>query len=682
MKRAFVRLSFLFALAVNGGAAWAALPPTEVPAIEPQATSAQTTDAAPAQPAEGAGASDAVPDDREASFLPSPVDLKTGLPKAPEKKSAAAPAEDSPIKTEMAPMSPERNNGKIDLGAPVSSKILADVDPESVGLLSEQDGGLGASMWAGTPRPLVDALLPQLTLPTASPTLNALARRLLLTTAAVPDPLAGSAKAAKNLTSMRIQKLVALGDVGEAWKMAALVKPEMLDPETTRLLTEAEIIGPDQKEACDKIPAYVDQTKGAPAPAAGTPAASEAVKNPNAPPAPNEVNAQWQKALLACKIAAGDNNAVQLSLDLLREQGVKDDSFLLLVTRNYIAKGKVLPRRLTPMQPLDLAVLHQLSLPLPPEVYARPEAALVQTLLDTKGVDEKARLKLAERMGDSGVVSASDLARVYSSFGLSSEGVVEDKGPAGRASFYQQALLEGTPAKRVSIVLQKFLSDANPSNLTGAIGGVAANLLADVAVISDYNSYAAQGARLMVLAGQTEKAKAWYKLATDVGDRIPDVQKQFVTDWPLYALSGFVPNDAFAKGLKAWLDQALTTGQDVTTPAGEKELQTRRAQAGKVMLFLSAAGLPIAEEAWSRVLGVEPPSRQMTPSPLLLERLHLAAGDGHKAEAALLAILIGSQSEEQAVGVTASLVRALAKAGFDAEAKAYAREAVVRVLYP
>jgi len=630
MKRTLSSLSFLLALAVNGGAACAALP---VPTVDAPAVAA-----APA-----------VVDDREASFLPPPMDLKGA-------EEEAVPEAASPITTTVVPSAPEPVTGGIDLGDPVSSKPLANVDPNSVGLLDAGHGGFGASMWQGTSIALVDQLMPAVSLPTASPALNDLARRMLLTTAAVPDGVAAQGK--QTLTAMRLEKLIAMGAVGEAWKLAALVQPGALDDITTRLLIQAELVGPDHAAACEKIPALMD----------GKDAKTDVA------------NSEWQKALIVCKLQANDNNAVQLGLDLLREQGAKDDTFMMLVTRNVIAKSKVLPRRLTPLQAIDLAVLRQMDLPLPSEVYARPEAAQVAELLQTKAVDEKARLKLAERMAQNGTISPQQLASVYSSLAIAPDAPVEEKGPVGRAAAYQQALIEATPQKKVELT-QRFLSDAPVGTLTGSLGGVAAGLLADVPVISDYNSFAAQGARVMALAGQTDKAKPWVKLALDVGDRIPDVQKQLIADWPLYVLSGLVADADYAHGLTAWLDQTLAASKD--DQGKDKDLRAQREQAGSVLLLLSAAGYAVSEEAWMRVVEAVSSSRQMNPSPILLERLRLAGVAQRKGETALLALLVGADGgAAQPVSVSALMVRALQQAGFEAEAKAFAREALVGLLYP
>ena len=63
---------------------------------------------------------------------------------------------------------------------------LSEIDPNSVGSLSVENGGFGEDMWLGTPRSLIESLLPQLPVAIRSPVLRDLQRRLLLSGAVMP----------------------------------------------------------------------------------------------------------------------------------------------------------------------------------------------------------------------------------------------------------------------------------------------------------------------------------------------------------------------------------------------------------------------------------------------------------------------------------------------------------------
>lgn len=589
-----------------------------------------------------------LPDNREASFLPPPESL---LKRKDEEIVSQTEEEDtdvtpSVISENQPPVNAPAKMESVDLGQPVARKPLGAVDPQTVGLLSQAQGGLGADMWKGTSRELVDRLLPALALPMNSPVLNDLARRMLLSVAALPD---GSGKASHSLMSLRIEKLIALGAVDEAWKLALLAKPDLVDKVTMRLLVEMALAAaPDSKAVCEKIPSFIEEKAKA-----------------------DQMAIEWQKALVVCKLQEKDQNAVQLGLDLLREQGAENDAFMMLMTRNVLARAKVLPRQLTPLRPLNMAVLNQLDLPLPPELYARPDAALIPALLKAKASKEKKRIELAERAAETGVLSAEQLAAAYKSAAVSSDEADDPKGPLARARLYQEIEKEQDTQKKMALVFN-LLGDVPAKAMTGAMGQMAAGLIEAMPMTTDSNAASARAVRLMALAGRAEKAMAWHKIAQDVRIRLPEVDKEMVRDWPIYVFSGLVSDGDYAQGLKAWLDAFLVS----------VEGRDGREQAGKILLLLSASGYAVSEEIWLRVMDVLPAQKHLMASPLLVERLTQAGQAGRKAETVLLSLLVSAGEEETSVQAMADSVRALRQAGFNAESQALARAYVAGILMP
>ena len=66
---------------------------------------------------------------------------------------------------------------------------LGGLNPDSVGILDDDKGGLGASLWRGSSRATVAGLLARMPVRYRSPTLRDLATRLLLTQAEAPRGL-------------------------------------------------------------------------------------------------------------------------------------------------------------------------------------------------------------------------------------------------------------------------------------------------------------------------------------------------------------------------------------------------------------------------------------------------------------------------------------------------------------
>lgn len=264
----------------------------------------------------------------------------------------------------------------VDLGKPVAVEELGAIDPDTIGLLTAASGGLGAKMWTGTSRALASALLLELELPTTSKTLNALARRLLLS-AATP-PKADDAVPSR-FTALRLEKLVMLGDAAEAWQLAARAKPDQVDEITLRLIMEAALVGPDAGAVCDKMPEMVA----------------------------DHIGLAWQKALIICQLRKGDAIQAQLGLDVMREQKTRDNAFISLASYYETGgAGKFPAVKLTPLDSFNLALLSLIDQPLPAELYAHPDAALIPALLRAKTADDNARNALIERAVAQGIIEA------------------------------------------------------------------------------------------------------------------------------------------------------------------------------------------------------------------------------------------------------------------------------------
>ena len=253
-------------------------------------------------------------------------------------------------------------------------------------------------------------------MPTNSAALNGLAQRFLLTTANVPE---GASDSTQTLTSMRVEKLVALGDAADAWKLAAIAKPDQIDEITLRMAAEAALVSSEGKNVCAKLPDIIH----------------------------THTSPEWQKSLVACQLRANDTKAAQLGLEVLHTQDMKDDAFFELAERNIIGGSKSLPRQLTPLKPLNLALLRLIDEPLPPELYARPDAASFPNCCKPKRAMTMRVLALAERAAARGIIGSAQLADAYRSTlfppdQLGNALTSSEVGPRLRALLYQVAATE------------------------------------------------------------------------------------------------------------------------------------------------------------------------------------------------------------------------------------------------
>ena len=610
--------------------------------------------------------------DRAASFLPPSV-TTVPVATAPNPTAAFPPTDPSstPLITSPLPLTPSASvvappasvgitsapsavattipmaiTPAVTLGAAVESGTLPDISPESIGLLDTKAGGLGANLWQGTPRILVERLLPALSLPTDSPALNDLARRFLLTTAAAPtgSPL----PTGPSLLALRLEKLVALGDATSAWRLAMLAKPDQIDDITLHLVVEAALVSPSRADTCAKLP---DLMK-------------------------NRDNADWQKALLVCQLAANDSKAAQLTVEVMRTQPIKDDTFFDLADKNILGGGKFLPRQLTPLKPLSLALLQIANKPLRSEVYARPDAGLIPALLQIKATDDKARLDLAERAAARGVIDVATLGDVYRSLVFQPDqlaGALTSKETGARlhALLYQALQNATTPQDRIALAVA-FLRSLSADDRNGTVGRLLAQSIDTLAPAPDFYAVADEVTQIHIMGGRVEMARAWLAAAKTAAIGLPAVAARLQALWPLVVVAGLESDKDYAKGLTAWLDATLTPASS-TDP-----LRPLRARAASVLLLLEADGFAVPDDAWAKVADMGAFDKNVTPPVLLMTRLR-AAGILNKRGEAVLDGLIAAAGAERSLATTLDLIRALRLVGLANDATALTREAMLEI---
>lgn len=550
----------------------------------------------------------------------------------------------APIIIQSAPSQP-----LVELAKPVEATALGEINPESVGLLAASEGGLGASLWHGTSRAMVEQLMANLRLPTSSFTLNALARRLLISTTAVPD---GGSSISQSLPALRVTKLNALGDSDDAWKLSKLIKSDFLSEVALRQTLEATLVALNPAvNVCSLLPDIIKIHNGS----------------------------DWQKILVVCQLRAKDTKAAQLSLDLLHTQDVKDDTFFALAEKNVIGESKQLPKQLSPLNPLTLALLQLTGLDVPADVFNHPEPSLIPALLHMPIKDEGVRLTLAEQAAEQGLISASDLETVYSNTSpipvsaIKGSSVI-DSAPYNRALLYQASVQETTMQGRID-AMEKYVQMAPPSLLTGAGGIVAADMVSIVPVVPDFYAAAPWMIRVDLLAGKMSGAMEWMKLVRQGSETATSVAADVQYLWPFLVFSGIESDHDYMSDRSHWLDMMLHS-----TGAQTDRLMHERA--ASVLLLFDASGLVVSDNEWVRVFGVTDSDAHDGLSAFVLTRLRAAALANKRGEVAMLSLLASNPSSEDGFYAKLEIIRALRSVGLVGDATALAREETSKILFP
>jgi len=517
---------------------------------------------------------------------------------------------------------------------------LGALNPESLGILDRDHGGLGADAWAGSDRLAVEALLRDLPGDLASPTLHGLATRLLLSSARAPaarsaaaQPTMADAVAAAQTSDflrLRAEGLYRLGDLDGLNRLLALVPQHVDDPWLAEARVDGLLLAGRDGDACAQIPAGLARY-------------------------PQEL--YWTKAQVFCQFAAGQTDQAMLGLDLLREQAPDGDP-AFFAAANMLIAGQGSALSAGDLTPLTLAMLRKAGGSLPAAAVDAADPLLLHGIAGLQGGDHAVHAAAVERLVEIGALPGERLAGAYGAFEFTepelnaalsgAPGASGEDGVRGRALLYRAANRESLSATRAELLRAAFLSAERDGRAT-AMAQAALPLMSDLAPTAELAWFAPLAARTLYRAGQFERAGAWLSVLRIAGQSHPESQEAYAELRPLLRLAG----------------GAEPLAADTARPAGQRLLRVVLSRA-----LGQEEDLAVAEAA-------------ETPQPLIRLPHLLALGDaaaaGRRGETVLLAVTaLGAEapagSHPLALGYAVSALNAI---GLGTDARALAIEAAL-----
>jgi hypothetical protein len=520
----------------------------------------------------------------------------------------------------------------------MSVDALRPIDPATVGVLTESDpGGFPAEIWQGLDRRAVASLLRSLPAELASPVIRDLVRRLLLTSAAPPQGAAPPAGPdGTTLLGLRAERLLALGDTAATVRLLEVSPEGSGDALLDRTRIEANLVVGREEAACRQAREGVGAHGGA----------------------------WWSKALVFCQLAAGEEDAAVLGLDLLREMGGPERDADFLALAGALMGLDAAPKAPAPT-PLNLAMLAKLE--------ARPDADWLAGLplgraeqaMGLQRAPTGPRVALAERAADAGALPGDRLADFYAAFGFADEalaGVDADAAagddPRGRALLFR-AMAEAGAAPQKAELLRAYLSATRAADVP--LAGLQAVLPAAVEMAPQPGlaRWAAAPGRALFYGRQLERALAWVENARVAADQWPEAAGALRVLWPYARLAG-TPTGGWAD-FADWARDAQAAGIDAQTVG---------------LLAGALYGLGERDAPGESGLSAETGPPPETPQ---LAQLRDAGQAGNGGEVVLrVAALLGERGADSLHPLSlAAVVEALAAVGLEAEARRFAMEALV-----
>ena len=549
-----------------------------------------------------------------------------------------APLVPAPLVAPRTPAPPERTQ-QVQIGQ------LADVDPSVAGLLDETNGGLGKEMWVGSDRERIERLLPRLPMGTLSPAIQDLARRLLLSTAAVPE----GKRLAPSLLGLRVERLMAGGHIDRVNELLELAAASLDDPSLSRAAVDAMLLAGDNSGACSRVSSLV-----------------------RSDPLP-----YWTKVLAFCRALDNDNGAVSMAVALLRDQGHNDDEAFFTLVSALAGNSTAQITSLIDPEPLHLAMLRAAHQTVPADAVAGARPAILSAIATAPNDEFGVRIEAAERAEAAGALSTGVLADIYAAVPYTGDDIdvalqraAADEGVMANALLYQAAAVWEGDAMRAT-VLQRAWQRARASETGfGTAARVSLSITRQIAPHPDLMWFAYDAGRALIAAGDIDLAWVWLEAASAEGAKgnthAAEVAYNF---WPLLQMAD--PEGAFMRDTERFREW----WRDLPVPDGSQATDNR----ALLFTLYEALGDALPNAAWDPLFSAPLTVTAYQPSPAVSHALREASNAGRLAETVLLALVaLGDVGSEGADPATLfNVVQALRRVGLANEARKIALEAVV-----
>lgn len=537
-------------------------------------------------------------------------------------------------------------------GGSIEVNVLQTMGADMAGVLSDSNGGFQPDLWRGTPRQTADHLLMVMPVHTTSPAMRNLMRRLLLTQAIPPkgEGVDGG------FVARRLELLAAMGDVDAVEQLLAVTPGQETDVRLVRIETNIRLLEGNFVRAC-------------------------ALANE---PWQQSADDFWQKLRIFCDVLSDTHAEAQLGLSLLREVGVEDEAYYLMLDAMMEDEVPII-NDLSNLSPLHVGIMRASGARLAPDTMAAlppPVLSILSVMNINPDMVVRERLEAAEQAAGTGVLPIDAVRALYDSVAFDDALLAHPlstaetlSGPEARALLYQvvrRQTVDGARAEAASLALET----AGEASLYATTAQIFNHVIKQVPPRTDLIWFAGHAVRALVVAGDVQSATGWLALLR-VNALLSDEAAQTLTQLaPVVRLSGL--DDA---------DQLSPIGIDGWREVGGDAQESRR-QAVLYYSLLESLGHLVDPPLWDELGFADPPytiaagtenQAPGLPDPVLWHRLASASRSGKTGETALLALAaLGTQGTVGVHPVTIShVVQSLTIVGLEAEARALAVEAAL-----
>jgi hypothetical protein len=539
-------------------------------------------------------------------------------------------------------------------------------DKSAYGVMSNAQG-LAKNIWQPSVITKVAQLLDVLELPSRSPVIDEIARKLVLSVSTAPTGISLDSmvmgenteektsetydeELLKQFINLRTSVLIERGNLSDLVFFIQNMPEDTL--EASQRNAEILLLGGDLFGACQMATANSQR---------------------------NNQDIFWSKMTVFCRIMEEDFNGAQIALDMLRERD--QINFVFLDLANKLMEDP--DRRLTFMSaglsqldPLNYTMLSLLDQPIDAQLIKGSSPLILSAMVINSNIQAENRFQAAIESNLSGGVSTDVLKNIYDLQEFSQmeyQNAVRmaeyDERPLADVLLFQSAARQSTDIEKAEI-LEVIWARAAVKNDMSRKAKLNSETLKSIRPSSRMINHAHHISRGLLLAGEYDQAQEWYNFVrrSAVGGNA-DATRALINIWPLFVLadeSGTVP----------WSEDILNlwwNGQMVMSP------ENRDGRATLFYVMAEAAGYKVSEQKWSELVSNKQLEGSLAIPYGLWREMIRAVGENKPAEAIILSLIAMGEEGPGRLDPSGlgTIVRLLRSFGLEKEARAVILESLV-----
>ena len=380
---------------------------------------------------------------------------------------------------------------------------LKDIDANTVGTITEDEGGLGYDMWSGSERNIIQNYLKNLPINKESDTAIELIKKLLLSNAKVPK-----SNGEIDLILIRINKLIELGDFDNAKSLIDLVNKKD-NEEILIKQTEINLSLNNFDLACSNIEEERKSFKQ---------------------------NLFWRKVEIFCQILNGKTNKANLSLSLLKEEKNFNDENFLKIIDSLIYKDEINDESLVNLNLLNLVMTRVANINIKESYVLNDDPLLLTMIYRMPNAPIKLRIEAIEKSKKLLNLPIETIEEIYNSYDLKAKDKkisLDDNillGSETQSILFQMAIAEDDEEKKAKII-QKSLELASINGNFTLISKLNLNSLLEIKPSKKLSWFSNYAAKSLLISNKKEEAMEWYEISKKEKDKNTELFNNFIELW-------------------------------------------------------------------------------------------------------------------------------------------------------